>query len=64
MHPMVIRSDGAFAPNTDDGTMVGRPIAAPAVTADALKKPRRLIPLLTELVAPTHGVTPHCCIVL
>ena len=43
MHPIVIRSDGAAAPNTEDGTMLGIANAAPAATADPRKNCRRLM---------------------
>jgi hypothetical protein len=50
MHPMVIRSEGGLAPNTEAGTIAGAANAAPAVTADAFKKLRRLIRSMVRLL--------------
>jgi hypothetical protein len=44
---MAIRSDGALAPKTDDGTIVG---TANAARADERRKSRRLIALLLSLL--------------
>jgi hypothetical protein len=43
IHPMVIRSEGAAAPKTEDGTIEGIANAAPAVTAASRKNCRRLM---------------------
>jgi hypothetical protein len=50
MHPMAIRSDGALAPNTDDGTMAGTANAAPAAKADERRRLLRLMALLLSLL--------------
>jgi hypothetical protein len=50
MQPMVIRSDGAAAPKTDDGTMVGTANAALAANADERRRSRRLMALLRSLL--------------
>jgi hypothetical protein len=42
MQPMVMRLLGAFAPNTEEGTIAGKAIAAPAATAEPFKNCRRV----------------------
>jgi len=62
MHPMVIRLDGAAAPKTEDGTIVGIAKAAPAAGAALPQKLSAIDVPVARYAHVTHTMAPRCCL--